>query len=319
MSNKRRPDQANTGHTMPVKCTLVKVLSGLRKKNFQNSRNSQNFVPTGRHLLILGRLRNAWKDIVGVQLAQKTSPSRMINGKLYLTVSDSQWMHTLTFVKPKILEKLGERFPEFRISDIIGQPGKIPEEQKKHVQDSFWPDWNDFESGSLPETLDQNLSETIARCKKKLAARMVGLQKQGFSLCKKCNAAMTSSEEGVCAVCRFDQRSEILNIVRALMHEMPWLSLDEIQSCVGEIKTYEFEAIRFELLDECLDLIKEIGEGLKDNFEEKQFCQMKKEMVRAIMLHTGCMPNQVDLFNLSRNQILDEKWIDYLTIECGEE
>lgn len=318
MSNNRHLNQVR-GITLPVDNSLVKVLSNLREQNHKASSDGQRFVLTGRDMLMLGRLISAWKDIVGIQLAHKTCPARVVRGKLYLTVSDSQWLQTLTFIKPKILEKLGKRFPQFRISDIVGRPGKIPPEVEKMVKEAEWPEWETLQDMPLPENLDPELAETISRCRKKLAARVEGLKDRGFNLCVCCRASMTSSEEGICAMCHFESRSEILMRVRSLLNEMPWLGFDEVLECECDIKNYEFDAIQTELLDESIEMVHEYSLQLSEKYSEDLFCLMKKEMIRAIMFHTGCMPDQVDLFHLEKNQLLVPDWLEYLAFKPEEE
>lgn len=319
MSRFKQQAQGRMGITLPVDHSMVKVLSKLREKNFQAAPAGQRYVLTGKDMLMLGKLISSWKDIVGIQLAHKTCPSRVIRGKLYLTVCDSQWLQTLIFIKPRILAKLGLRFPEFRISDIIGRPGKIPPEVEKLVKEAEWPDWEKFDDIDLPVVVDQKLTETISRCRKKLAARVEGLKERGFHLCQGCGTSMTVSEDGVCAMCNFNSRAEILTKVRSLLREMPWLSHEEILAYECDIKHYEFEAIQSDLLNECIELVDEYFLQLSEKFFEDLFCLMKKEMIRAIMFHTGCMPDQIDLYHLEKEQLLVPDWVKYLAIKSEDE
>lgn len=317
---KRKPlNQGRLGMTFPVDHSLVKVLSNLREKTFQASSDRSRFILTGRDMLVLGRLINAWKDIVGIQLAHKTCPSRLIKGRLFLTVADSQWLQTLTFIKPRIIEKLAQRFPECKIYDIVGRPGKIPPEVEKLVSEAEWPDWHEVSDIDLPEKLDPELTEIIGRCRKKLLARIDGLKKRGLALCCKCEAAMTASVDGICAICSFESRKELIAEVKPLLREMPWLDYEEVLSFEADLKNYEYEALKSELLDECVEIIHELSEQLKEKFDETLFRQMKKEMIRAIMFHTGCMPDQVDLYHLETRQLLVPDWVEYLAMKPEEE
>jgi len=166
--------QSRTGVTQPVNKSLVRVLSNLREKNYKASQGQNRFYLTGKDMLFLGKIINAWKDIVGIQLAHKTCPSRIIKGRLYLTVSDSQWLQTLTFIKPKILKKLNERFPQYNIREIVGRQGRIPEEAERLVREAEWPDWKEFAASQVSENADEELKATMKRCSRKMKARIEG-------------------------------------------------------------------------------------------------------------------------------------------------
>ncbi|MFZ5951868.1 MAG: DUF721 domain-containing protein [Candidatus Rifleibacteriota bacterium] len=319
MAGRKTTTATKTGKTLPVGSNLLKVLGGIREKNFQASPESQRFCLTAREMLMLGRLKFSWKDIVGIQLAHKTCPERLIRGRLYLTVSDSQWLHTLVFVKGKIIEKLKERFPELQIVDLVGRPGRIPVEVEKLVSESEWPEWEEKENLPIPDAIDKDLGEQINRCYKHLIARNEGLLKRGYRVCVRCRSGLTTAENQVCALCVSVERSEQILPVRNLLKEMPWLDYDEILAFESTVKSYEFEAVKADLVAESLDLVKELAINLKENLNEEILVQMKKEMVRAIMLVTGDMPDQVDLFHLSPDQIIDPEWLELLSINTEGE
>ena len=100
---------------------------------------------------------------------------------------------------------------------------------------------------------------------------------------------------------------------------MPWLEFDELLYLVPDLKVFEFEALKSELLDETVELINELGEQLKENFEAQQFRLMKKEIVRAIVLYRGCMPDQIDFDDLDKNQLLNPEWLDFLSLKPAKE
>ncbi|MEW6708257.1 MAG: DUF721 domain-containing protein [Candidatus Riflebacteria bacterium] len=319
MAGRKTASTTKTGKTLPVGSNLLKVLGGIREKNFQASPESQRFCLTAREMLMLGRLKFCWKDIVGIQLAHKTCPERLIRGRLYLTVSDSQWLHTLVFVKGQIIEKLKEQFPELQIVDLVGRPGRIPVEVEKLVSESEWPEWQSVEDLQIPEGIDKELGDRINRCHKHLAARNEGLFNRGYRVCKKCLSVLTTAENQVCALCVSSERSEVLRPVKDLLKDMPWLDYDEVLAFENTLKSYEFETLKLDLLAESLDLVRELSINLKENLNEEILVQMKKEMVRAIMLVTGDMPDQVDLYHLSPDQIIDPEWLELLSINTEGE
>lgn len=54
-----------------------------------------------QHLAIL-----SWPEIVGKEIARKTTPLRIRGSKLFVEVVNSSWMHHLHYLKPAILKKL---------------------------------------------------------------------------------------------------------------------------------------------------------------------------------------------------------------------
>ncbi|MGM0599820.1 MAG: hypothetical protein ACQETH_08385, partial [Candidatus Rifleibacteriota bacterium] len=71
--------------------------------------------------------------------------------------------------------------------------------------------------------------------------------------------------------------------------------------------------------DETVELINELGEQLKESFEDPGFRLLKKEIVRAIVLYKGCMPDQIDFDDLDKNQLLNPEWQEFLSLKPAKE
>ncbi len=319
MSVRKSSGKGRVGAIAPVDHALVRILAGMREKNFRSSSDHGRFTLTAKEMVVLGRLKSSWKDIVGIQLAHKTCPTRLLRGKLYLSVADSQWLQTLIFVKSRILQKLGQRFPELKINDIIGRPGIIPEEVEQLVNQADWPDWHEVEKLSLKGNIDEELAEQINRCRQKLVARNQGLQQKGYQTCRICKSGLTSSNDQICAFCASLERSQAIKPIKELLKEMPWLSFDEVVNFHDSLKSYEYEAIKADLLQESTELVFEYWQRLEESFNQETFVQMKKEMVRAVMLHANCMPDQVDLYHLQPSQMVNPEWPSMLSSVKEEE
>lgn len=318
MNNRRSGNQNKVGATAPVDFTLAKVLNNIRERNFQAAPERLRFTLTAREMMILGRLRSNWKDVVGIQMAHKTCPQRLIKGRLFLSVSDSQWLQTLVFIKPRILEKLQETFPELKINDIVGRPGEIPSEFAELVKEAEWPEWQEIADIDLPEKLDNELVNSISRCRKKLSARIQGLKERGFQPCRVCQSGLTDSENQICAFCLSQQRKTELKPVVDLLYEMPWLDYEEILGFFSDLRSYEYEKIKADQIAASLELINDTALLFKEMFDKKLLVKIKKEMVRAIVLQTGCMPDQIDLYHLKPGQQLHESWSELLIMSEGE-
>lgn len=299
----------------PISFGLVKAITSMRKACFKEEGKTDSDYKhrlAARDMLILGRLINSWRDIVGIQLASKTCPLKLFKGTLYLTVSDSPWMQTLLFIKANIIQKLAERFPDLKIKDIIGRIGKIPASIEKLVKEASWPNWEEEEITEKPAIKNPELAKSIDKCQQKLSARLKGLEEKGYKLCKICRANVTRSEEGICAMCLFDHRSDILMKSRSLLAEMPWLNYEEVREEQKELTLVEYDSIKNELLNETLKMVDELFGELKEDFDESTAEMMRKEIVRGIILFTGVTPDKVDLSCLNTMFLPDKKWLDYL-------
>jgi len=70
-----------------------------------------------------------WEDVVGEALARKARPSRIQNGKLFVTVSSSVLMQELQFAKARIRDGLNRKLGAGTIKDLqffMGQVRELP-------------------------------------------------------------------------------------------------------------------------------------------------------------------------------------------------
>ncbi len=54
-------------------------------------------------------IHRLWSDVVGEEVARRSQPGLMRNGRLHVTVSDAVWLQQLMFLKPTILASLEAR------------------------------------------------------------------------------------------------------------------------------------------------------------------------------------------------------------------
>lgn len=310
---------ARIGAAKRVEFTLVKALTSIREGQYKSHGGEKPRYTVGaREMVVLGKLINSWKDIVGLQLARKTCPTRLIRGKLYLSVADSQWMQTLIFYKSEMLEKIMAVFPDIEVSDVVGRLGEIPTEVEKLLKNSDWPAWEKESSVNFDKNCDSELAQIADRCARKGWARLRGLLDRGFKLCQKCNANVTQSEDGVCAVCRFESHVQSRSRARNIIQEMPWLTFDELFEIDEQFNKVEIESIRYRLFEETLKYVEELAVEYFDEREEAVSRRLSREMTRAVMLHCGCMPDEVNLDNLTEDQIPSPRWQGMLDLLTGD-
>lgn len=76
--------------------------------------------------LLEHRLQREWPEIAGEPLASNTWPDRIRYKKLHLRVSNSVWMHQLTFLKPALIQKLATIAGPEAITDLALRVGEMP-------------------------------------------------------------------------------------------------------------------------------------------------------------------------------------------------
>ncbi len=60
-----------------------------------------------------------WENLVGALIGKNTELVRIENGTLYVKVKSGPWRNELIFMKPKILRKIQENYPDSGITDIF--------------------------------------------------------------------------------------------------------------------------------------------------------------------------------------------------------
>lgn len=66
-----------------------------------------------------------WADLVGKDIARNSEPVRFHKDVLVVKVRNSVWTQELQFLKPKLLEKIRQSFPDTKIRDILFRAGTI--------------------------------------------------------------------------------------------------------------------------------------------------------------------------------------------------
>jgi hypothetical protein len=82
------------------------------------------------HLPIAGRLHEyriweVWEETVGAAIARKARPSKIQNGKLFVTVSNSVYIQELQFHKLRLKDAVNRRLGTAVVKDIFFFPGRV--------------------------------------------------------------------------------------------------------------------------------------------------------------------------------------------------
>lgn len=60
----------------------------------------------------------AWDSLAGPQLAQRARPLKIQGSQMVLEVDHPAWIQELNYLKPRLLEKIAQSYPESRIKSL---------------------------------------------------------------------------------------------------------------------------------------------------------------------------------------------------------
>ena len=67
---------------------------------------------------VIGNIRSAWKDIIGVILCAHSMPDRIFKGFLFIITDHSAYANDIMLMKDQILKKVEEMFPYSAVKNI---------------------------------------------------------------------------------------------------------------------------------------------------------------------------------------------------------
>jgi hypothetical protein len=118
-----------------------------------------------------------WEEVVGEALARKARPSRIQNGKLFVTVSSSVLMQELQFAKARIRDGLNKKLGAGTVKDLqffMGQVRELPRREPLPQKLPLPP----FSELQMPALKNKELTDALQRV---LDARRRRLTQKGTS------------------------------------------------------------------------------------------------------------------------------------------
>lgn len=85
-------------------------------------------VPQLEERLLDQRIRQSWSAIVGDDVARRSRPERIVNGRLDVVVDNSPWLSELTLRSAELHQRIVERFAGVR--SLRFQLGTLPAESR---------------------------------------------------------------------------------------------------------------------------------------------------------------------------------------------
>ncbi|MBI3038622.1 hypothetical protein HYY75_06155 [bacterium] len=100
--------------------------------------------------------------------------------------------------------------------------------------------------------------------------------------------------------------------IRTFLDETPWLSFSELQNLVPEASKIEWDLIRGELLSDTRNRIRILNDSFNEPGTEEIFSEIRKEIIRALIIKTGLSPDKIDLNECMPLEFLEPEWVKIL-------
>lgn len=152
------------------------------------------------------RLLKCWTETVGVAVATHTRPISIQRDVLCVATSSAAWAQTLTFERPRILQKLNSQLPsplvDIRFSTAQWQHSKatnLTAQAKDLSQEhpSFFLDKTCTSNSKIPSSKDPNATFECW-------AKVMQARSQGLPLCPQCQCPTPIGELQrwtICSIC----------------------------------------------------------------------------------------------------------------------
>jgi predicted nucleic acid-binding Zn ribbon protein len=114
-------------------------------------------------------IHRAWPQVVGEEVARRSQPGLLRNGRLHVTVVDAIWLQQLTMLKPRILAGLESHLGSRMVLDIFFSVGTLsfpaPERQRipRGRRDRLSPEQQEHVKAILGPVQDQECREVLGR------------------------------------------------------------------------------------------------------------------------------------------------------------
>ncbi|MFQ5882018.1 MAG: DUF721 domain-containing protein [Candidatus Methylomirabilales bacterium] len=118
-------------------------------------------------------IHRVWSEVVGEEVACRSQPGLLRNGRLQVTVGDAVWLQQLTMLKPKILTNLKTHLGSQVVREIfftLGNPSfppPRPEPTRRAKSNPLSPEMERRLQELLRPVQDREFREVLARILRK--------------------------------------------------------------------------------------------------------------------------------------------------------
>jgi hypothetical protein len=176
-----------------------------------------------------------WPQVAGGQLARFTRARNLVDGVLFVEVSDSETAMHLTLQRQRFLDVFQGKFGAREVRDIRFQPGRRLENEEPEESPPVGAPIDPQELTRLTHALGElalpeELSRPALQAGRSMLAYRARRKAEGWSECPTCGAL--SAEPGLCSTClRYSQSTPVRSAAERLAVDpcdpLPLLSEDE--------------------------------------------------------------------------------------------
>lgn len=114
-------------------------------------------------------IHRVWPEVVGEEVARRSQPGMLKNGRLQVTVVDAVWLQQLTMLKPRILASLGSHLGTRIVRDIFFTVGTLafpvtrPKRAAPRKRDGLSPQMEQHVQEILRPVQDEECRKVLGR------------------------------------------------------------------------------------------------------------------------------------------------------------
>lgn len=118
-------------------------------------------------------IQRVWPEVVGEEVARRTRPDRLRNGRLQVIVGDTVWLHQLAMLKPQILARLEAHLRAPVVREIFftvgvsSSPSFLPQKTYQRKSTPLSPEIEVRIQEAVRPVQDEECREVLARILRK--------------------------------------------------------------------------------------------------------------------------------------------------------
>ena len=244
----------------------------------------------------------AWEEVAGSRIADQTRATRLINGRLYVSVSSSVWAHQLTFFRGDYIKNINEKLGESLVKDIFFQVGNIDrKEELQHREEHDQPEYryvilSKEEEKEIQNTVSMITDERLQRALHSLMVQDKKAKKmkieEGWKECPICRTYCPPSQE-YCPYCQKGQAAGRRERLGRWFSETPWISFEATKEMIPDLQSTEFMKTKENIISECLEFIRKVSKDIKGEslFNKEDLVQ---KALFVTMMVTELTPDALD-------------------------
>lgn len=254
-------------------------------------RNKKNIAQKGYDYYIITSL---WDNVVEKYLRERTSPTKIISGRLYVNVLEPILAQQLNLLKKNIIEKINKKLGKEKIKNILFQIGDVEKEKKKDEVKEKTAKNNKYINSKKKENilmLKGIKTTKLEELYKKSNKYKKIMKEKGHKECIECGAIFFGEKE-VCYRCQQAEKYDKIKDLIKCLSKTPWINPEEMGVSDGESHE-NFLLCKSILLREKEERLRNCTAFKKEiDINEKQYLKLIAQ--EYVEIKTGFKPNELN-------------------------